>query len=115
MKTEIDEQLKKFTGDDSEATAEISFPQSFVGFRGHFPDQPILPGVCQIGIALAMAERMCEKPQTLVEVVNAKFVSVVVPDQRLTVRCRIAEDLLRATLSSGEERVAELKLRIHDA
>lgn len=115
MKTEINEQLKNFAGDGNEATAEISFPQTFIGFRGHFPGQPILPGVCQIDIALAMAERMCKKPQTLVEAINVKFVSMVVPDQLLTVQCRIADDLLRATLSSGAERVAELKLRIHDA
>ncbi len=115
MKTEIDEQLKNFAGDGTEATAEISFPETFIGFRGHFPEQPILPGVCQIGIALAMAEQMRKKPQTLIEVVKAKFVSVVMPEQLLTVQCRLADDLLRATISSSEERVAELKLRITDA
>ncbi len=115
MKTEIDEQLKKIAGDGNEATADISFPQTFTGFRGHFPDRPILPGVCQIGIALAMAERMSGKPQTLVEVIKAKFVSVVTPDQLLTVQCQLEDDLLRTTLSSGEKRIGELKLRISDA
>ena len=115
MKTEIDGHLKNFAAVGGEASAEILFPGSFTGFRGHFPEQPILPGVCQISTAVAMAERMSGKRLTLVEVVNAKFVSIVRPNQLLQVQCWLAADLLTANLSSSGTRIAELKLRIKDA
>jgi 3-hydroxymyristoyl/3-hydroxydecanoyl-(acyl carrier protein) dehydratase len=115
MKTEIDGHLKNFIAASNEASAEILFPVSFTGFRGHFPGQPILPGVCQISIAMAMAERLSRKRLALVEVVNAKFVSIVRPDQLLQVQCRLAGDMLTANLSSDATRIAELKLRIKDA
>ena len=115
MKTEINNQLKNFTDAGDSSTAEIVFPKTFSGFQGHFPQQPILPGVCQIRLALVVAERMLEKPLTLTEVVNTKFVSMAGPDQLLQVQCSIKNDLLYATILSGEDRIAELKLRIQDA
>lgn len=115
MKKEIDGYLKDFATEGDTATAEVSFPESFSGFRGHFPGQPVLPGVCQISVALAMAERLRGKRQVLGEVVNAKFVSMVVPDQLLLVQGTLVDGLLRAGITSGGERVAEFKLRVEDA
>lgn len=115
MKTEINNQLKNFSVEGDSATAEIYFPKTFSGFQGHFPDQPILPGVCQISLALVVAERMREIRLALSEVINTKFVAMAVPDQLILVECRIAGELLYATLSSNGDRIAELKLRIQDA
>ncbi len=33
---------------DGSLTAEIEFPGTFIGFQGHFPDRPVLPGVCKV-------------------------------------------------------------------
>ncbi|MCK5676003.1 MAG: hypothetical protein KAH99_03205 [Verrucomicrobia bacterium] len=115
MKKEIDGLLENFAVESDVATAEVSFPASFSGFQGHFPEQPVLPGVCQIGAAVALAGRMRGTPQVLAEIVNAKFVAMVMPDQLLQVRSTLADGLLRASITSGEERVAEFKLRVEDA
>ena len=115
MKKEIDELLKNFEVESDTASAEISFPPNFSGFQGHFPGQPVLPGVCQIGTAMALAGRMCGTRQVLDEIVNAKFVAMVVPNQLLQVQGTLADGLLRVGIASGEERVAEFKLRIKDA
>ncbi|MEA2069053.1 MAG: hypothetical protein U9P12_07625 [Verrucomicrobiota bacterium] len=115
MKKEIDGYLKNFTAGDDAATVEVSFPSSFSGFQGHFPEQPVLPGVCQIGAAVALAGRMCGTRQVLSEIINAKFVAMVVPDQLLLVRGTLADGLLRAGITSNGERVAEFKLRVEDA
>lgn len=115
MKTEIKGYLKNFTATGAEASAEILFPESFTGFRGHFPEQPILPGVCQISTAIAMAELMTGRSLKMSEAVNIKFVSIVRPNQLLQIQCRLADDLLTANLSCGETRIAEMKLRIKDA
>ncbi len=115
MKKEIDGCLKIFTAGDDAATVEVSFPECFTGFQGHFPEQPVLPGVCQIGAAVALAGRMRGTPQVLSEIINAKFVAMVVPDQLLQVRGTLVDGLLRASISSCGERVAEFKLRVENA
>jgi len=115
MRREIDGYLEGFVSEGDTAEAEITFENEFSGFSGHFPSQPVLPGVCQISLAMVMAERMRGTCQVLSEVVNAKFVSMVQPGQRLHVQCSLADGLLRAKLLSGETRVAEFKLRVEDA
>ncbi len=115
MKKEIDGLLENFTAGDDVATVEVSFPSNFSGFQGHFPEQPVLPGVCQVGTAVALAGRMRGTPQVLSEIINAKFVAMVVPDQLLLVRGMFVDGLLRASIISGGERVAEFKLRVEDA
>ena len=115
MKKEIDGYLRNFVVEGDVATAEISFPSSFSGFQGHFPEQPVLPGVCQIGAAVALAGRMRGTRQVLAEIINAKFVAMVVPDQLLQLRGTLADGLLRVGITSGGERVAEFKLRVENA
>ncbi|MEN8255170.1 MAG: hypothetical protein ABFR33_06835 [Verrucomicrobiota bacterium] len=115
MRQEIDEYLEGYASEGDTATAGIVFGEGFSGFKGHFPEQPVLPGVCQIALAMAMADRMRGTRQSLVEVVNAKFVSMVRPGQCLRVECALAGDVLRAKLLSEGSRVAEFKLRIEDA
>jgi 3-hydroxymyristoyl/3-hydroxydecanoyl-(acyl carrier protein) dehydratase len=115
MRREIESYLEGFASEGDTAEAGIAFDEGFSGFKGHFPEQPILPGVCQIALAMVMAERMRGTRQVLTEVVNAKFVSMVRPGQRLQVECALADGLLRAKLHSGETRVAEFKLRVEDA
>lgn len=115
MRREIDGYLEGFTYESDTAEAGITFAEEFSGFKGHFPEQPILPGVCQIALAMAMADRMRGTCQVLIEVVNAKFVSMVQPGQRIQIQCTLVNDLLRAKLLTGETRVAEFKLRVEDA
>ncbi len=57
-------------------------------FEGHFPGQPILPGVVQIGWAAAFAAhwRGCETPPTQLE--RVKFRRPIRPEARLTLRLR---------------------------
>ncbi len=115
MKAEIDELLINVSVDGDSASAEIVFPEGFSGFRGHFPERPILPGVSQISTVMALAKRMTGRCQQIVEIANVKFVSVVTPGQRLQVQCSLANGLLVSAITSDGTRIAELKLRIKDA
>lgn len=102
--------------DDLPPETVYSFPASFVGFRGHFPGNPILPGVCILQAALDMVQRWCGQPPSLREVSQAKFFSSVGPDQELALR------VTRAAAADGEmhlavsarttKKVAELALRV---
>jgi len=79
----------------------FSFPKDFVGFQGHFPGQPILPGFIQLILAEAVLEEQLHLNLTLCTVRQAKFMRIVEPEERLTVQwhTEMREDRLEATLT----------------
>lgn len=91
---------------------EFCFPASFSGFQGHFPGQPVLPGVCLIQSALVLGESLCGAPPVLQEVAAAKFFAVVKPDDRIQMSCTLENGMLKAVVSGEAGRVAEIKLKV---
>lgn len=66
------------------ATLEFHYPAAFVGFQGHFPNDPILPGVCllqslRLGLETAWSARL-----KITEILNAKFVAPVHPGDTIS-------------------------------
>lgn len=53
-------------------------------FAGHFPGQPIVPGVVLLDQAILFAEQMLARPALNWQVGNAKFFSPVNPEEVLT-------------------------------
>lgn len=53
-------------------------------FAGHFPGQPIVPGVVLLDQAILFAEKMLGCPAGNWQVGNAKFLSPVLPGEVLT-------------------------------
>ena len=96
-------------------SAEFSFPETFIGFDGHFPGQPVLPGVCLIQAVLVAAQQATGRNLELSEVVLAKFIAVVLPGEQVRAACKVDAEMVRAKLSRGEDRVAEIRLRVRDA
>ncbi|OGV41896.1 MAG: hypothetical protein A2X46_17740 [Lentisphaerae bacterium GWF2_57_35] len=68
-------------------SADFVFPGAFTGFSGHFPGQPVLPGVCFIEAAVALLEAWHGREATVRQVSNAKFSRMVLPDQPVALRC----------------------------
>lgn len=71
------------TLDTSEHTlrAEIGITKSHPIFEGHFPGQPVLPGVCMIQIVRELMEVQCQKSFRLISADNIKFLSVLDPEK----------------------------------
>ncbi len=97
------------------ASAEITFPVDFIGFRGHFDDQPVLPGVCLVLTVLILAENMEGTALNMQEIVSAKFFSPVPPDFPVRVNCSIADRIVRAKLAGDTGRIAEVKIKVDHA
>jgi 3-hydroxyacyl-[acyl-carrier-protein] dehydratase len=70
------------------AIGRYLFPQSFIGFAGHFPGYPVLPAYVQVLSALTLIEEWKARPFQLASVERAKFHIELRPDQEIIVQCR---------------------------
>jgi len=68
--------------------ASFVFPATFSGFNGHFPGQPVLPGVCMIQAAAVTLEGWHGGPVRIIEVRKARFSAPAGPGDVLEVECR---------------------------
>lgn len=61
-------------------------------FTGHFPEQPILPGVVQIGWAVHFAGEVCGLGTAVRNLEQIKFRRPIMPGARLTLRLTPSAD-----------------------
>ena len=99
---------------DDKFTARFIFPAEFTGFQGHFPGNPILPGVCMIQAVIIMFKEF-EKKITLKEILQAKFFLPVSCNKELFFQCtRFAkkenEYLIKTLITSSDKTIAKLEL-----
>ncbi|MDM8526314.1 hypothetical protein QUF80_23290 [Desulfococcaceae bacterium HSG8] len=101
-------------------TARFLFPSDFIGFQGHFPGNPVLPGICKIqAVLVILQERYKKTTIRLKEIVQAKFLSPVSCGEELAFECRETkrsdrEMFVKALISSNDKKIAELKLRLRN-
>jgi 3-hydroxymyristoyl/3-hydroxydecanoyl-(acyl carrier protein) dehydratase len=93
LKKEITGAMKNFSRDSQtgEISAEFAFDNDFIGFQGHFPGKPILPGVCQVEMALAILEKALKQKLTLTTLTRGKFMNAVTPNETVQVSCTFTE------------------------
>ncbi|MGE0638569.1 MAG: 3-hydroxyacyl-ACP dehydratase [Bacteroidia bacterium] len=59
--------------------AQIKLNASHAIFKGHFPESPVVPGVCLIQISKEMLEKSLDATTQLVQSSQVKFLAVVDP------------------------------------
>ena len=64
---------------ENEFSARIAFDPSHEIFSGHFPDQPIVPGVCLIHIVKEIANKIAGREVLMSNGKNIKFLNVIDP------------------------------------
>ncbi len=98
--------------------ASFLFPPEFVAFQGHFPGRAILPGACQVQCLLTMLEEFTGKPLVLKEIVLAKYITPVLPDEAIKVRLvepltpDFSETTVKAVILHDEVKVSEIRIRV---
>ena len=118
IKSQIEELMKLRSLDDGTIEGSFVFPPDFTGFQGHFPTGAILPGACQIQSFLSMLERFAGKPLALKEVVLAKYIVPVLPNEDIVFKISdcfdpdIPSSTVRAVISRAGVKVSEIKLRV---
>lgn len=96
--------------------ARARFPANAPYFAGHFPGQPVVPGVVLVDAAVQIAARAVGRPLRLRRLAHAKFVQAVGPDQEALLRFQIAPDpghpqwlKVSGKWSQGETKIAEMQ------
>lgn len=102
---------------DNTLSANFIFSADFLGFKGHFPGKPVLPGVCEIQAALLMLEEFKKKNVLLKEIAQIKFFSPVACDEKIVFKLEEKLELngevsVKVMVASGEKKVADINLRV---
>ena len=65
---------------DSKYTITILVNEKHDVFKGHFPGNPIMPGVCMIQIIKELTEKITESTLMIQTLSNVKFMALVNPE-----------------------------------
>jgi 3-hydroxymyristoyl/3-hydroxydecanoyl-(acyl carrier protein) dehydratase len=69
----------------NEISADVHVPQDSPWFDGHFPGQPILPGVAQIGMVCDAIQKTRNRNVRVSGVRRVRFKRLIRPDDRLKI------------------------------
>lgn len=103
--------IQKIIEQDSVLLARLNINAKHAVFKGHFPQQPVLPGVVQIGMIKTVLNKQFARNYQLESIKNAKYLAMVIPDENrnlvLEVKySEIEENALRVkAVLTAEERV----------
>jgi 3-hydroxyacyl-[acyl-carrier-protein] dehydratase len=64
---------------ETEIWAELYINTNHKIFEGHFPNQPVVPGVCMMQMIKEILEQVVGKETNLVEAADMKFLAVINP------------------------------------
>ena len=116
MTRDIQDALISLDLDDENcvAIARFKFDDALPLFAGHFPGDPIVPGVHQIELVRATVEKLLSVKLRIREVPSAKFTQKVVPSQTGSVRITELDDSgsirVKATVETDNEVAAKIRL-----
>jgi 3-hydroxyacyl-[acyl-carrier-protein] dehydratase len=101
--------IVEFKTTDDKIRAVIELNPGHAVYKGHFPGQPVVPGVIQLQIIRELFEKMTGKECMLSKVVSAKYYSMITPAEfpvlDMTIQFKLIEPeeyKVTAQITSGE-------------
>lgn len=87
------EQLEKISEGKYNATVFLNNEHAI--FKGHFPGNPITPGVCMMQIIKELLQEIAGSPLFMISSSNVKFMALINPDKnpRLRLELEISGDI----------------------
>ncbi len=70
----------------NEIAEEIIFHHDSPWFSGHFPDNPILPGIAQLSIVFEAVRNAAKNELQIFEFKRVKFKLIIKPDDKLEIK-----------------------------
>lgn len=72
--------VQEYTSTENAINCSISFNAAHAIFEGHFPQQPVVPGVCTIQMIKEIMEQELGKKLFLRDTGQVKFLQLILPD-----------------------------------
>ena len=99
---------------DNRTTAIITLNKNHEVFKGHFPGNPVTPGVCMLQIIKEITERVVSKKLFMATSSNVKFMAIInpenTPELMLTIDITTTEDGYKIKNTSKFNDTVALKL-----
>jgi len=71
--------------DSEQIVAEIQAPPDSPWFSGHFPEQPILPGIAQLGMVFDAIRHFGSPDKNITHISRVRFKQMIRPDDPLRI------------------------------
>ncbi|MDR1942235.1 MAG: hypothetical protein LBQ47_07895 [Endomicrobium sp.] len=90
--------------------------KDFIAFKGHFPDEPLLPGIVQIEIAAFCARKLLNNADAKLKCADkVKFIKPVRPDTEIICRIELLslnadEAVFKAAIKDDKETYSQITL-----
>ena len=99
---------------DSEYLYTVRLNSNCAIYEGHFPGQPVAPGVCQVQIIKNCAERALQRYLRFSHIKQCKFLRTIIPTETdtLEVHLLFSDSTLTAEVRSGDTIHVKLKSEI---
>lgn len=105
--------LYEIVSDREDGTFEVRLNSDHAIFQGHFPDNPVLPGICSLMIVRECASRLAGMSLEYASVREGKFLAAITPENSPMVRLKLSDVggvySLDATICCGETTMLKLK------
>ncbi|MCP3953047.1 MAG: hypothetical protein GY697_12645 [Desulfobacterales bacterium] len=76
----------------NELTAEVTFPGKSPWFDGHFPQDPVLPGIAQVAVVHDLMRRAFGQELPIREIGRIRFKRKISPSDRVTITITPTDD-----------------------
>ncbi|MGA7965486.1 MAG: hydroxymyristoyl-ACP dehydratase [Gammaproteobacteria bacterium] len=93
----------------------LDVPASLTWFDGHFPSDPILPGVAQIGWAITFARERFGLNADLTAIERVKFLRTAHPNERLMLELKREKTAVLWSFSTGGKPLSHGRLTFETA
>ncbi len=103
-----------FEQEAQNVTALIKLHKEHAVFKGHFPGNPVMPGVCMIQMIKELTEQATGKTLFLSVASNIKFMAIINPEKNDTIQLTLAisevEEFIKVKNTVSFEDTIALKL-----
>lgn len=98
--------------DDAFAVEVTILPEHQI-YEGHFPQQPVVPGVCTLTIIRECIGNILSKEVSFASIKECKYVSALIPqeDLRIMINLTISESKVTALVERVDDKQTVLKLK----
>lgn len=108
--------LKPVGDSDDEFEAVVRLNKDSEIFKGHFPDNPVAPGVCMVQILKELTSKITKTKLTMQSASNIKFMALInpelTPDVKFTIHITQENDTIQVRNKCYLDEIIALKMGV---